>query len=205
MTASPPPAPSRGRGRPRKPETDATIIAAGRRLLREGGIDALTFDAIAQVTGVTRATIYRRWPTKAHLLSSIANEDGGDEVHFVDVTEEEGMAGEVRALIEQSYRRYCLPDISAASLGLFAAIQRDPALRRELQLPIETAARADMRRIVNEGKAKGMVRADVDPDAFFDVTIGAVLSRMLMSSVSADENLIDDITGIILNGIAPRD
>ena len=203
MTVSPPPAPARGRGRTRKPETDATILATGRRLLREGGIEALTFDSIAQATGITRATIYRRWPTKAHLLSSIANEE--EDVHFVDVTEREGVAGEVRALVAQVYHRYQLADISAASLGLFAAIQRDPALRRELQHPIETAARADKKRIVDTGKASGQIRAAVDPDAFYDVTIGAVLSRLMIASTPADDTLIDYITDIVLNGVIPRD
>lgn len=202
MTASPPPAQTRGRGRPRNPETDATIMAAGRRLLREGGIEALTFDAIAQATGVTRATIYRRWPTKAHLLSNIANED--ENVQFVDVTEAEGIEGEVRALVAQVYYRYQLADISAAALGLFAAIQRDPALRRELQHPIESAARADMKRIVDTGKAKGLIRPEIDAGAFYDVTIGAVLSRLLIGSTPADESLIDDITSIVLNGVVVR-
>lgn len=206
MTASSPPRPSRGRGRPRNPETDAIIIAAGRRLLREGGIEALTFDAIAQTTGITRATIYRRWPTKAHLLSCIANEEGEDKsVRFIDVSDREGVAGEVRALVEQVYRRYAMADISAASLGLFAAIQRDPALRRELQHPLESSARADMKRIVDAGKARGQIRPDVDPDAFYDVTIGAVLSRLLIASTPAKERLIDDITGIVLNGVVARD
>ncbi|ARS28857.1 TetR/AcrR family transcriptional regulator [Sphingomonas sp. KC8] len=203
MTVSPPPAPARGRGRPRKPETDATILAAGRRLLREGGIEALTFDSIAQATGITRATIYRRWPTKAHLLSNIANED--ENVQFVDVTEHEGIKGEVRALVAQVYHRYQLADISAAALGLFAAIQRDPALRHELQHPIESAARADMKRIVDAGKASGQIRASVDADAFYDVTIGAVLARLLVASTPAGEELIDYITDIVLNGVAPRD
>lgn len=203
MTVSPPPMPPRGRGRPRNPETDAIILAAGRKLLRENGLEALTFDAIAQATGITRATIYRRWPTKAHLLSCIANDDG-DEVHFVDVGDSQGFASEVRAIVEQVYRRYAMADVSAASLGLFAAIQRDPALRRELQHPLESAARADMKRIVDRGKNHGQIREDVDPDAFYDVTIGAVLSRMLIASTPADDSLVDHITGIVLNGIAAR-
>ena len=62
-----------------------------------------------------------------------------------------------------------------------------------------------MKRIVDGGKAKGMIRADVDPDAFYDVTIGAVLSRLLIGSTPATAALIDDITGIVLNGIVARD
>ena len=37
------------------------------------------------------------------------------------------------------------------------------------------------------------------------VTIGAVLSRLLIASTPAQERLIDDITGIVLNGVVARD
>src|SRR3546814_7522676 len=69
------------------------------------------FDAIAQATGITRATIYRRWPTKAHLLSCIANEDEGTGVHFIDVSDRERSeehTSELQSLMRISYAVFCL-------------------------------------------------------------------------------------------------
>ena len=61
------PAP-RKRGRPpRAIETDA-VIGAVERLFADGGIDAVTIERTAAELGVSRATLYRTVPSKAHLL-----------------------------------------------------------------------------------------------------------------------------------------
>ena len=61
----------RTRGRPRNPANDAAILAAACDILAAQGFDALTFEAVAQAAGVSRVSIYRRWPSKAHLLLSL--------------------------------------------------------------------------------------------------------------------------------------
>ncbi|HEV7863992.1 MAG TPA: TetR/AcrR family transcriptional regulator, partial [Acidimicrobiia bacterium] len=72
-----PPAP-RKRGRPpRAIETDA-VIEAVERLFGNGGIDAVTIERTAAELGVSRATLYRTVPSKAHLLG----------IHFVRMTQE---------------------------------------------------------------------------------------------------------------------
>ncbi|GAA3130429.1 TetR/AcrR family transcriptional regulator [Planomonospora alba] len=56
------------RGRPRRPETDAAILDATIELLREAGYGGMSIEAVAARAGVTRPTVYRRWPDKAHLV-----------------------------------------------------------------------------------------------------------------------------------------
>jgi AcrR family transcriptional regulator len=63
--------PTRGRGRPRRTETDAEILGAARALLREGGYRALGLDEVARRAGTAKSSIYRRWPSKAALAAEI--------------------------------------------------------------------------------------------------------------------------------------
>src|SRR5919201_1294799 len=51
--------------RPRSERATAAILAAARELLEERGLKALSVDAIAARAGVSKATIYRWWPSKA--------------------------------------------------------------------------------------------------------------------------------------------
>lgn len=61
-------------GRPRDPDLDEQILAAAAELLAEGGIDALTFAAVAQRAGTTRPAIYRRHPDRTSLaVAAIAS------------------------------------------------------------------------------------------------------------------------------------
>ncbi|HWH67428.1 MAG TPA: helix-turn-helix domain-containing protein, partial [Gaiellales bacterium] len=55
-------------GRPRNEEADREIIAATLRLLPVQGYDRLSVEAVAAEADVTRATIYRRYPSKAELV-----------------------------------------------------------------------------------------------------------------------------------------
>ncbi len=63
----------RGPGRPPGPtrRTERTVLAAALKLFLEGGADALTFNRIAEETGVSRSTIYRHWPDRAALVATM--------------------------------------------------------------------------------------------------------------------------------------
>jgi len=59
---------NRAAGRPRDQKTDEAILQAGLELLIEIGVDETSFEKIAKRAGTTRATIYRRYDTKAELF-----------------------------------------------------------------------------------------------------------------------------------------
>ncbi|MFF5205059.1 TetR/AcrR family transcriptional regulator [Streptosporangium sp. NPDC000396] len=58
----------RSPGRPRSQEVDAAILAAALDLLIECGAGQTSIEQVAQRAGVTRATVYRRFPDKTSLL-----------------------------------------------------------------------------------------------------------------------------------------
>lgn len=60
----------RGRGRPRREGADEEILSVAMEMLRESGYRELNVDAIAERAGVAKTTVYRRWPTKAALVSA---------------------------------------------------------------------------------------------------------------------------------------
>lgn len=60
----------RGRGRPRRADADAEILAATTELLRERGYRDFSVDVIAERTGIAKTTIYRRWPSKGALVAA---------------------------------------------------------------------------------------------------------------------------------------
>src|SRR3954452_4934379 len=64
----------RRRGRPLDPALAATIRAAALKVLADVGYRGLTMDEVAMVAGVSKATIYRRWPSKVDLLVSVIDE-----------------------------------------------------------------------------------------------------------------------------------
>lgn len=57
------------RGRPRGAGMDEQLLRATQELLVEVGYDRLSMDAVAARCSAGRATIYRRWPNKAALVT----------------------------------------------------------------------------------------------------------------------------------------
>lgn len=61
-------------GRPRDEELDAAILRAATQLLAAGGVQALTFDAVAERAGTSRPAIYRRYDSRTELTVAALGE-----------------------------------------------------------------------------------------------------------------------------------
>ena len=55
------------RGRPRSEKAHTAILEAATELLLEQGLEAVSMDEVAERAGVSKATIYRWWPSKQTL------------------------------------------------------------------------------------------------------------------------------------------
>ena len=63
------------RGRPRSETAHKAVLAAAAELLLDRGLPGVSMDAVAERAGVSKATIYRWWPTKETLaLDMLYNE-----------------------------------------------------------------------------------------------------------------------------------
>ena len=62
--------PRRGRGRPRREGADDEILAVALATLRESGYGGLNVDTVAELAGVAKTTLYRRWPSKSALVAA---------------------------------------------------------------------------------------------------------------------------------------
>jgi AcrR family transcriptional regulator len=66
--------------RPRSAAAHRQVLDAALKLFAERGIDATSMDAIAEASGVSKATIYKHWPDKDALcLEAMAHLHGGDQ------------------------------------------------------------------------------------------------------------------------------
>lgn len=68
----------RGVGRPRDEAVRPKVLAATLELLAERGYRGLRADAIANLSGVPKSTIYRRWPSLTRLAIDALDESLGE-------------------------------------------------------------------------------------------------------------------------------
>lgn len=182
----------------RDPEIDEQVLAATRRLLVEKGYSGTSIDAIAVEAGVSRPTVYRRWPSKAHVVyDAVFPRDApyieaGAMSAFTEITG--AMQGILRVIGEPAARE-ALP-------GLMLDMRSDPTLRPKL------AERHDVRIVSGLAgllERNGQSLRNVDAVALLDLIVGSAISAVCIRGVSDVDAFAGSITDILLYGILRAD
>lgn len=185
-------------GRPRSPENDRAIMAAVRTMLAEEGFEGLRFDALARMSGVSRPSIYRRWATRAELLNDVVYG------HRWDIPAElvrNDLRRTVRNILENVARYYSKPEMRAAVLGALASLPSTARAPCELAIQAEKETRAAVAAMVAEAQATGLMREGIDPDALYDLMMGSVIYRTILSYRRMSEEIPEDLVDIIMCGL----
>lgn len=186
-------------GPERNPEIDVAVLAATRRLLVERGYAGTSIEAVANAAGVGRPAIYRRWPSKVHLIHA-AIYSRLDKPAAPAQT----VAEQTRALIDGAVALFGDAATRAAVPALISETRADPELREALVTGQMGPIRAELARRVQVGVESGVLREGVVADALLDVIAGATIFALCVRDADADEDLAGAITDIVLNGILPR-
>jgi AcrR family transcriptional regulator len=111
-------------GRRLDPALDKAIQAAVVEVLAMDGYGGLTMEAVAVVAHVSKATIYRRWPTKTNLLVSVIDGASDDTLTVLDTG---SLRGDLVALLTALVDVLCGPG-GTASRALLSAATAEPAM-----------------------------------------------------------------------------
>ncbi|BBY27247.1 TetR/AcrR family transcriptional regulator [Mycolicibacterium sediminis] len=189
-------APSRHRrkGSRRDPAIDEAVLATTRELLVTRGYAATTIDLVATTAGVSRPAIYRRWASKAQLVHEAAFPDLGSE------PAEDDLAAEIVRLCRGAIRMYRDPVVREAIPGVLVDLRADPRMRRLLGDRLESAARKDLARRVNDAVAGGTARA-IDANALMDVIAGGAWYAVCVRRVKNADGAARDLAELILRGV----
>ena len=97
-------------GRKRDHSRDTSILEATLLVLADAGYDGLTIDRVAAQAGAARATVYRRWPTKADLVLAAVEQLSHGDVDLDQLPDTGSLRGDMAAMIlpqteeEQQFR-----------------------------------------------------------------------------------------------------
>src|SRR5262245_50513407 len=101
-------------GRPRDPRIDNAVLRATVELLGKSGYADLSVDAIAKRAGTSKPAIYRRWPSKAHLVhEAVFPINSGTELPDTG-----SLAGDVREMVRRTVAVLTTPAARAPLRGL---------------------------------------------------------------------------------------
>jgi AcrR family transcriptional regulator len=188
-------APSARRGRPRRPEVAAAIMAAAVELVVEGGFAGVTVESVAARAGVGKATVYRRWPNRRQLLLDVAAAAGAS----VPAPATGAIRTDLLRLVS-AFRDQLQSSAGAMTADLMAEARRDPDMRAALD-----AFLASRRRPWSASLAAAAERGELDPgvdhELVIDAVAGAVLYRSSLSGRPVGDEVLAALVDQALGGV----
>lgn len=189
-------------GRRRDHTRDPEILAAALDVLATTGYDGMTLDMVAARAKAGKATLYRRWPSKAELvIDAVACMKNGS-LEESELPDTGTLRGDLLAMI----RPHSLEDGERklkVMAGLMSMLSRDPGLasaaNRAIIEPRAAANRTLMRRAVERGE----ISADCDLETISLVMPSMAAYRVLILRLPVDRTfLVSLIDGVILPAVA---
>jgi AcrR family transcriptional regulator len=186
--------------RPRSAQAHAKVLAATRELLREGGLRVATVDSIAERSGVSKATIYKHWPTR----TAVAAEAFGEAMAEATPLPDTGSArGDLIAQVRQVSAFYASDD-GRVFAQLLAASVDDPAGAEYFREFFLTGRRESTRILWQRAIDRGEAAPGIDTDTAADILFGGLIYRLLNGNTPLTEERADVIAGAALDGLLQR-
>ena len=167
---------ARVRGRPRSGTTHRKILLATRDLLMERNFAELRIEHIAARAGVSKATIYRRWPSKEALAQELLAELAGPHISVPDTGD---TRAELLACVLNPMRAVTDTPFGPVIRALLSQIATNPTLGDPFRATVVQARRDEIARVIERGKARGDLREDADPGIATELLVGPVYFRVM--------------------------
>ncbi len=159
-----------------------SVVAAALRLFAARGIDATSMDAIADSSGVSKATIYKHWPDKDALCLEVMT-----HVHGTDVMPPDVDSGDLRADLisvlsheppaeHSELRAKLMPHLMAYGV-------RNPAFGKAWRTRALEPPRKQLAGILRRGVDRGALAPSMNVDAAIAMLFGPMMYSYLLTLI----------------------
>ncbi|MGO9506145.1 MAG: TetR/AcrR family transcriptional regulator [Mycobacterium sp.] len=156
---------------------EAEMLAVTLRLLQEHGYDRLTVDAVAGAAHASKATVYRRWRSKAELVLAA----------FIEGVRQAAIppnTGSLRGDLLKVGEICCQQanDHASTIRAVMVEVSRHPALNDAMQHQFIDQRRALMRHVLQQAVDRGEIARAAITDELWDLLPGYLIFRGITSN-----------------------
>jgi AcrR family transcriptional regulator len=191
------------RGRPRSQKAHKAVLDAAAELLLDQGLTAVSMDAVAKRAGVSKATIYRWWPTKETLaLDALYTEWDTTRTRPRDTG---SLRGDLLTLLRPWARRVGSRPYARVIAALLTEVHTDPAFAHEYHKRVVEPRRAQARTVLQRAVDRGEIPADTNIEVALDLLYGPLYHRLLHGHAPLNDRFVKDVVDTALHGIQPAE
>jgi len=185
-------------GRPRDQRIDSEVVSAVLSALKDGGYRAVTIDGVARRVDRARTSLYRRWPSKRHLVAYAVVSEMGDR----PAPDTGRIRGDLEAVVGTLLRAFAGP-LGQALAGLASDMAQDPALAATIRQEVLAPRRKSMREALERAQSRGEVRHDCDIELVLDMLTGPFYFRTLFGHAPITPRTARRVVEYVLRVIEP--
>jgi AcrR family transcriptional regulator len=172
---------------------EAELLAVTLELLQEHGYDRLTLDAVATMAHASKATLYRRWPTKAELVMAA----------FVEGTRQIAVdpdTGTLRGDLLRLAESICahVSTHAATIRAVLVEVSRSPELDAMLQEQFLDQRKALMAHVLAQAVDRGEIEASAITEDLWDVLPGYLIYRSVLTCQVPSSGTVQDLVDNVL-------
>ena len=172
---------------------ETELLAVTLQLLQEHGYDRLTVDAVAAAARASKATVYRRWPSKAELVLAAFIEG----VRQIAVHPHTGtLRGDLlqlgHAISRQTYEQ------AGTIRAVLVEVSRHPALRDALEHQFLDQRKALIQEVLRDAVLRGEIDAAAISDELWDLLPGYLIFRSIMQNRPPTEHTVEALVDEVI-------
>ncbi len=176
---------------------ETELLAVTLQLLQEHGYERLTLDAVAATARASKATVHRRWPTKAALVLAAFIEG----VRQVAVTPDTGsLRGDLLQLGGVICQQAC--QHAGTIRAVLVEVSRNPALKDAMQHQFLDQRKALIDHVLQQAVERGEIDNAAINDELWDLLPGYLIFRTIVPDRPPTQRTVQTLVdNVILPGL----
>jgi AcrR family transcriptional regulator len=178
----------------------SAVLDATLTQLAEVGFERLTIPQVADMVGVNKTSIYRRWPSKADLVHdalAIPLSHAGDAPNTGALrTDLIALAGTVAAFTQSR--------VGTALIRIMLAEGGNPEVRALANAAYSEAGKHSPWIVIQNAMQRGELSASADPSLMLFAIAGAIMHRVFVEQQDTPDDFLEKIVNLVLYGAAIR-
>ena len=167
-------------------------------ILASDGYTGLTTDKIAALARVSKSTIYRRWPTKEHMVLAAF-----DRTPPLEPSDTGDLERDLLNIVEQFVQLLLKTPLGGALPALMVERLHNPTLAAAFD-PMVTRRREPVKIILEHAIVRGELDATLDMELALDLIWGPVMLRALFISGDLAHDALLMLMRSVLKGLGHR-
>ena len=190
------------RGRPRSEKARKAILEAAVELLLARGLTSVSMDAVAEKAGVSKATIYRWWPSKETLaLDALYTEWTATSPAPRDTGT---LRGDLLALLRPWARVVGQQPHARIIAALLSEAQSDAAFAEEYRHRVVEPRRELAKEVFLRAIGRAEIAADTNLEVALDLIYGPLYHRLLHGHAKLTDRFVQEVVDMVLSGLLVR-